>query len=474
MKIYNGNVIDLGKLVLTFSITEETNPWLTDSGSTFFRIDGRTELKNGVRSKQGLGYCRRIYVSSNGETLYTNDAGYLAESRDEFGVLTTSTIFVTPSKACINLRTFDTYVGTRDYDLTKNQALGNIPIKSCEGAFHTDQLKDLLKTDHGLFQVKKDVNAAPRPLSPQEQEDFSTFLSKIANKHTIAHVQSKRKAFLDIVEGEIPIVVPELSSRGYYALPIRVMTGCEGKCKMCEFYGKRTIHIWDTPKVFEQIDALKAFMEEDYKDIKRFFLSDGDALVLETTDLEKILSKINVTFNLDYEYTPANPSPGFTYAFAKAHTIVKKTPEELAKLRRAGLGYINMGMETGCQELLNWVKPDLDLKDLATAIRKLDAADIRYSVNIIPEIGGRQYKEKNFESVKTFFNTVPFNGNVFLAPLQRGELYTRFLKNRNLEDNPKNLKYPDNNPDWVELFIRYQKFFRDKGIPSQEYRFIGM
>ena len=474
MKIYTGSVIDLGKLCLTFSITEENNPWITNSGNTFFRIEGRTELKNGVRSKQGLGYFRSIYVSSSGETMYTNDSGYLKETRDEFGVLKASTIFVTPSKACIDLKTFGNYFGTRDYDITKNLVLGNIPIESCQGVFHTEQLKDLLKTDYGLFKVKDDLNATQRSLSTEEQEEFIRFISKIANKHTLTHVQSKRKAFLDIVEGEIPIVVPELSSQGYYALPVRVMSGCEGKCRMCEFYGKRTINIWDTLKVFEEIDALKRFMEEDYRDIKRFFLSDGDALVLETTALEKILSKINETFNFDYEYSPARPSPGFAYAFAKAVTIVKKTPEELATLRRAGLGYINMGMETGCQELLDWVKPDLTLKDLEIAIQKLDDADIEYSVNIIPEIGGREYKEKNFESVKTFFNTVPFHGNVFLAPLKRGEIYRHFLKIRNLEDNPKNLKYPDNTPDWVELFIRYQKFFRDIGIPSQEYRFIGM
>ncbi len=474
MKIFNGSVIDLGKLCLTFTITEETNPWIMNSGNTLFRIDGRTDLKDGVRSKQGLGYFRRIFVSSNGETIYTNDSGYLREDRDEFGSLEESTVFVTPSKACLNLNPAGNYLDNKDYDITKNQILGNIPIESCKEVFHTGQLRDLLETDHGLFKVKDDVNAAQRSLSSDEQEKLINLISRIANKHTISHIQSKRNEFLDIVEGEIPIVVPELGTQGYYALPVRVMTGCEGKCRMCDFYGKRTINIWDTVKVIEEIDALKRFMEEDYKDIKRFFLSDGDALVLETPSLEKILIKINETFNLDYEYTPADPSPGFAYAFAKPLTIAKKTSEDLAKLRRAGLGYVNMGMETGCQELLNMVKEGLALGDLKTAIQKLDEAGFQYSVNIIPELGGGKYKERNFESMKAFFNTINFNGSVFLAPLQRGEIYKHFLKKRNLKDNPKNLKFPANNPDWVELFLKYQKFFRDNGITAQEYRFISM
>ncbi len=474
MKIFNGNVIDLSKLCLTFTVTEEPNSWIKDSDNTLFRIEGRTDLKEGIRSKQGLGYFRRIYVSSGGETIYTNDSGYLKEDRDEFGSLKESAIFVTPSKACLSLNTVGNYFDNSDYDITKNEVLGNIPIESCKEVFHTEQLKDLCKTDHGLFGVKDDVNAAQRSLSEEELEKLISFISKIANKHSVTHVQSKRKEFLDIVEGEIPIVVPELGTQGYYALPVRVMTGCEGKCRMCEFYGKRTIKIWDTVKVLDEIDALKRFMEEDYKDINRFFLSDGDALVLETPSLEKILTKINDAFNLDYEYNPANPSPGFAYAFAKPLTIVKKMPEDLVKLRRAGLGFVNMGMETGCQELLNMVKEDLALKDLKTAIQKLDDAGLQYSVNIIPELGGGNYKEKNFESMKAFFNSIRFDGSVFLAPLQRGEIYKRFLKKRNLKDNPKNLKFPANNPDWVELFLRYQKFFRDNGITAQEYRFISM
>ena len=98
---------------------------------------------------------------------------------------------------------------------------------------------------------------------------------------------------------------------------------------------------------------------------------------------EELWGLTGLLHNLDYEYTPANPSPGFAYAFAKAFTIAKKTPEDLAKLRRAGLGYINMGMETGCEELLNWVKPDLTLKDLETAIHKLDDVTDRVSHRVV-------------------------------------------------------------------------------------------
>jgi len=355
MKIFNGTVVDIGKLCLTFTITEELNPWIMDSGNTFFKINGRTELKEGIPAKEGLGFFRSIYITSNGETIYTNDSGYLTDNKDQFGQVKESTIFITPSKTCLSLNAVGNYSDSGEYNITKNKVLGNIPIESCEDIFHTDQLKDLTKTDLGLFRVKEGKHASQRYMSEKEQDEFVRFISKIVNKHSITHIQSKRKEFLEIVEGEIPIVVPELVSQGYYALPVRVMTGCGGKCRMCSFYGKRSIKIWDTSKVLEEIDALKNFMEEDYKDIKRFFLSDGDALVLETHSLERILNKINDTFNLNYEYTTASPSPGFAYAFAKPSTVAKKPPEDLAKLRRAGLGYVNMGMETGCQELLNLV-----------------------------------------------------------------------------------------------------------------------
>ena len=117
---------------------------------------------------------------------------------------------------------------------------------------------------------------------------------------------------------------------------------------------------------------------------------------------------------------------------------------------------------------------DLVLKDLKTAIQKLDDVGIQYSVNLIPELGGEKYKEKNYEAMKTFFHTINFKGNVFLASMQRGPIYNNFLKKNNLKDCPKNTKYPADNSDWLKLFIKYQYFFEDKGISAQEYKFISM
>ena len=81
MKNFNGTIVDLGKLCLTFTITEELNPWIMDSGNTFFKINGRTELKEGIPAKEGLGFFRSIYITSNGETIYTNDSGYFFEDK---------------------------------------------------------------------------------------------------------------------------------------------------------------------------------------------------------------------------------------------------------------------------------------------------------------------------------------------------------------------------------------------------------
>ena len=105
MKIFNGTVVDIGKLCLTFTITEELNPWIMDSGNTFFKINGRTELKEGIPSKEGLGFFRSIYITSNGETIYTNNSGYLTDNKDQFGQVKESTIFITPSKTCLSLKT---------------------------------------------------------------------------------------------------------------------------------------------------------------------------------------------------------------------------------------------------------------------------------------------------------------------------------------------------------------------------------
>ena len=72
------------------------------------------------------------------------------------------------------------------------------------------------------------------------------------------------------------------------------------------------------------------------KKINSCFLQDGDALVLKTDYLLRILDAINQYF----------PDIQYITSYARADSITRKTPAELKILRQAGLNHLYCGLQT--------------------------------------------------------------------------------------------------------------------------------
>ena len=75
------------------------------------------------------------------------------------------------------------------------------------------------------------------------------------------------------------------------------------------------------------------------------FLQDGDALVLKTDYLLRILDALNHYF----------PSLQYITTYARADSITRKTLPELQALRQAGLNHLYCGMETGSDQILKLI-----------------------------------------------------------------------------------------------------------------------
>ena len=80
--------------------------------------------------------------------------------------------------------------------------------------------------------------------------------------------------------------------------------------------------------------------------VRKVFLADGDALVLSTSKLLKILQALRDHF----------PQLQRVSSYALASNLVRKPVEELKQLRDAGLKLIYLGIESGDDEVLKRVK----------------------------------------------------------------------------------------------------------------------
>ena len=114
---------------------------------------------------------------------------------------------------------------------------------------------------------------------------------------------------------------------------LRVTIGCShNTCRFCDMYKASKFRI----RPMEEIEGIIERGAYAMPFIRRIFLADGDALVLPTDKLVAIMQKC-------YEKFPNLNRIG---AYATPADLVRKTPEELKRLREAGLAIVYMGIES--------------------------------------------------------------------------------------------------------------------------------
>ena len=78
-----------------------------------------------------------------------------------------------------------------------------------------------------------------------------------------------------------------------HSLIVQVTIGCSHNgCSFCGMYKEKKFRIRDLKDIMEDLEKAKL----TYGIVKKVFLADGDALVLETSKLKSILSKIRELF----------------------------------------------------------------------------------------------------------------------------------------------------------------------------------
>lgn len=255
------------------------------------------------------------------------------------------------------------------------------------------------------------------------------------------------------VEGLIPVEPPELAFDHYHAIPVKTQQGCGGTCTFCTLY-HRSIKVLDTADVMRQIDSMSEYLGEEVDHFVKIVLLEGDVLAVPASTLCEELKYAREKFELRL-------SP-FAHAFAKADTVADKSPAELRALREAGLCYINLGLETGSQELLDVVKPSQRLDVFRDAVWKAREADIKVSVNVIAGLGGRKFIERHVVDTLEFAQGLPSGIEFFCAPL---EVYSASVYARQEADLGGRL---------TEAELARQRDAFERGLGAHEYIFVPM
>lgn len=138
--------------------------------------------------------------------------------------------------------------------------------------------------------------------------------------------------------------------------------GCSyNKCTFCAMYKEKKFRIRPVEEILEDID-----MARDYygPGLKRVFLMDGDAVIMKTDDLIRVLRKLYDTF----------PALEKVTTYAGPRSTLAKSPEELKAIRDAGLNRAYLGVESGSDAVLRAVRKGVDAAGMLEAGRRITAA----------------------------------------------------------------------------------------------------
>jgi len=109
------------------------------------------------------------------------------------------------------------------------------------------------------------------------------------------------------------------------------------------------------------------------------FLQDANPLLTKTDDLVRIVEAVRRRF----------PKVRRITAYARSHTLARRSEAELKRLREAGLDRLHVGMESGCDAVLTLVSKGTTRAEQIEGGKRAKAAGFELSEYVMPGLGGR-------------------------------------------------------------------------------------
>lgn len=177
--------------------------------------------------------------------------------------------------------------------------------------------------------------------------------------------------------------------RASYMLPVAV--GCSyNACTFCGLF--KHLRYRELPK--EQIEAEMIRVYNAGGNPKTIFLGDGNAFGLATDHLLWILERIR-------HYFPGCEAVNMD---ATVTNISEKSDEELQTLYDAGIRNLYLGIESGLDDVLTFMKKDHNLAEAYTQIARIQKVGMIFNAHMMTGIAGKGRGLENAEATAAFFN----------------------------------------------------------------------
>lgn len=264
--------------------------------------------------------------------------------------------------------------------------------EACEVEAHAQQMVAALYE----AVLRGDVGLSP-PLPPDGHEAF---------RRAIAF-DAERSAADAARYHEIYLPVGILPPDQYLAVVLQLTEGCSfNTCTFCDFYKDRPFRIRTPDTLRQHAQAVRAFLGDGLSLRRGIFLADANALVVPMRKLLPLLDVVYDAFDV--------AALGGLYAFLDGFSGEKKSAADYRTLRERGLARVYVGLESGSDDLLRFLRKPGQAGDAVVAVRAMKEAGLAAGIIVLVGAGGEQYAADHVEQTAAVLNAMSLDSRDIL------------------------------------------------------------
>ena len=185
-----------------------------------------------------------------------------------------------------------------------------------------------------------------------------------------------------------------------------------------EIYGEYPVNV--TEQHWSALHSLSHIARWMTYGAERVFLQDANALFMKPRDLTEVLRHLKHSF----------PTIDTITSYARSKTCDQRSEEELKELKDAGLSWCFVGIESGDDQVLDFMKKGAKKKEHMSGGQKIMRAGINMAAFVMPGLAGknREIAKKHIEETIEVLNEIrPSEVRVrSLAILEAAPLYQKW------------------------------------------------
>jgi radical SAM superfamily enzyme YgiQ (UPF0313 family) len=171
------------------------------------------------------------------------------------------------------------------------------------------------------------------------------------------------------------------------SLLVQATIGCssaaQGHCYFCGSWlidrelPQKKFRVRPARDVMKDLDEARG---QTGPNVRRIFLLDSNAMIMRAGELEKISRHAYALF----------PALERVSVYACAHDILRKSDEDLKRIRQAGISLLYIGLESGCEAVLELHNKGVTAEETVQACSRAVDAGFEISITVILGLGGRK------------------------------------------------------------------------------------